>query len=219
VPDPSDSPPSSLSARGGRVPTAVLAIVALVVVLGAFAVGRMHPFEPTLPPIGSSVVETRPSPNVILAIRDLARLETANYHIERVIELADQQSRLFGLLHAKDALMLVAVGDVVAGVDLTKIGDADITADWAKRSVHVKLPPPEVFSVTLDNARTHVVTRTTDTLANRREDLEGVARTNAEASMRTAAIDAGILDRARTSAQHAVTELLRALGFETVTVD
>jgi hypothetical protein len=212
--DPRTPPP-----RDTRVPTAVLALIALLVVAGAFVAGRMRPFDPSLPPISSSAIDIHPTPNVIVAIRDLARLETVSYHIERVIEAADEQSHLFGLLRSKDALMLVAVGDVVAGVDLGKIGDADIVVDWPKRSVRVHLPPPEIFSVTLDNARTHVVTRTTDTLANRREDLEGVARSDAESSMRKAAADTGILDRAKTSAERSVRALLRALGFETVTLE
>jgi len=201
------------------VPTAVLALIAILVVGGAFAAGRMHPFEPTLPPISTSVVDIHPTPNVILEIRELSRLETASYHMERVIEAADEQSHLFGLLRSKDALMLVAVGEVVAGVDFQKVSDADIAVDWPKKSVRVHLPAPEIFTVAIDNARTHVVTRNTDTLATRREDLEGTARADAEASMRKAAVDAGILDRAKTSAERSVRALLQALGFESITID
>ena len=61
--------------------------------------------------MSSSSIEVRPTPNVIVAVHDLARLETADYHIERVIELADEQSRLFGLLRAKDALLPLDLGE------------------------------------------------------------------------------------------------------------
>jgi hypothetical protein len=194
---------------------AVLAAVvagALGVLLG---IGLKRPWS--LPPASSSETVVRPSPNVIVAVRELARLETTDYHVERVIELADEQERLFGLLHAKDALLLVAAGDVVAGVDLSKLADADITVDWENRRATVRLPEPEIFTVAIDNARTHVVTRTTDTLATRKEELEGRARSEAESSMRQGALEAGVLVRAKAGAERAVRELLRGLGLGEIT--
>ena len=168
---------------------------------------------------GADRVTVAPSPNVVLAMRDLSRLETSSYHMERVIELTDDQTHLFGLVKSRDALLLVAVGDVTAGVDLGKLGDGDVETDWAKRKVRVRLPAPEIFSTALDNARTHVVTRSTDILAQRHEDLEGKARAEAESSMKGGAVDAGILDRAQAGAEREVRSLLKSLGFEQVDVD
>jgi hypothetical protein len=173
----------------------------------------------SLPAASSSETTIRPSPNVILAVRDLSRLETTDYHVERVIELADEQERLFGLVHAKDALLLVAAGDVVAGVDLGKLADPDVTVDWPNHRATVHLPEPEIFSVAIDNARTHVVTRATDTLATRKEELEGRARNEAESSMRQGALEAGVLARAKAGAERAVRDLLHGLGVSDVTFD
>jgi hypothetical protein len=197
-----------------RAPVPWLTAALIASALAAFFVGRRS--AETVPSASSSVITVSPSPNVILAVRELARLETMDYHVERVIELADEQERLFGLVHAKDALLLVAAGDVVAGVDLTKLSDADFTVDWPSRRAHVRLPEPEIFAVTIDNARTHVVTRSTDTLATRREELEGHARREAETTMRQAALEAGVLPRAKTAAARAVAELLRGLGFTVI---
>jgi hypothetical protein len=213
VPEPFDLDPALWKRR------APFAALLAALTLGAFFLGRCHPFGDSLPPESSSVVTVQPSPNVILAVRELARLETTDYHVERVIELADEQVHLFGLVRAKDALLLVAAGDVVAGVDLRKIGDADLVVDWPRRQVRVRLPAPEIFSVAIDNARTHVVTRTTDTLATRKEELEGHARSEAESSMRQAALEAGVLPRAKVAAERAIAELLRGLGFEKVTFE
>jgi hypothetical protein len=207
----------ALDARHG-----ILAAIVIVLLVGVFFIGRAIPFEPHLPPVTTSVVEMKPTPNVIMAVRDLARLETADYHIERVIELTDKQTHLFGLFDAKDALLLVAAGDVVAGVDLERVHDEDVRIeeiDGGKRRVHLRLPPPEIFSVAIDNARTHVVHRTTDTLATRKEGLEGMARQEAESSMRKAAAEGGILDRARRGAERSLRELLRALGFDGVEIE
>ena len=211
----SDIPVSRRTVLIGVVATAFLA-GSLGILAGA---GLKRPFPWSLPLADSSETTTRPSPTVIMAVRDLARLETTDYHVERVIELADDQVRLFGLLHAKDALLLVAAADVVAGVDLAKIVDADLAIDWPNRRAHVHLPEPEIFSVAIDNARTHVVTRATDTLATRKEELEGRARSEAESSMRQAALEAGVLARANAGAERAVRELLRGLGLDAVTFD
>ena len=64
----------------------------------------------------------------------------------------------------------------------------------------------------LDEHETHVYSRETDVLAARNEQLEGEARFQAEEQMRKAAIDAGILDRARAGTDRTLRALLRSLG-------
>jgi hypothetical protein len=75
-----------------------------------------------------------------------------------------------------------------------------------------------VTSSTLDEHATHIYTRSTDVLANRNEQLEGEARRQAEEQMRKAAVDGGILVRARASADRTLRALLRSLGYEQVTI-
>ena len=211
---------------------AVLVIAVLVALVLAFFLGRAIPDGPPLPSSSTSRVDVRPTPNVLLAVRDLARLESATFHMERVIEMTDEQSKLFGLVRARDTLLLVAVGDVVAGVDLRKLGAGDVKVDDVsgddggdaraaekKKRVRIALPAAEIFSATLDSAKTHVFNRATDTFASRNEDLEGKARADAEASMLRAALDQGILERARASAERELRALLHSLGFEVVELE
>jgi hypothetical protein len=161
-------------------------------------------------------VGVRSTPGVIAAIRDVARLEATSFHIEKVIESSDAQSRLWGFLQTKDTLLLVAVGDVVAGVDLARLHDDDVRVDGPSKSVRVRLPAPEVISSTLDEHATHVYSRSTDVLAARNEQLEGQARLAAEEQMRKAAIDQGIIERARASAGRTIVALLHSLGYVNV---
>jgi hypothetical protein len=149
-------------------------------------------------------------------MRDMAKLDVTSFHIEKVVEARDEQSRLWGLLQPKDALLLVAVGDVVAGVDLAKLSDSDVHVYPSTRAIQVRLPAPEVTSSALDERATHVVSRSTDMLAERNEQLEGDARRRAEDQMRAAAIEAGILERARASTDRALRALLRSFGYEQV---
>jgi hypothetical protein len=190
---------------------AVIAAALLACVAAAFFAGR------TSRPGGAAArVDVSPTPVVVTAIRDMARLEATSYHVEKVVEASTAQPRLWGLLDTKDALLLVAVGDVVAGVDLAKVRDEDVRVDVAAGTVHIMLPVPEVLSSTLDQRATHVYSRTTDVLAERNEQLEGEARREAEDEMGKAAIEGGILDRARASAERTLRALLRSLGYERV---
>jgi hypothetical protein len=189
------------------------AIIASVAA-AAFLVGRAE--APSSP---SPRVDLRATPGVITAIHDVARLETTEFHVEKVVEVRDSQSRLWGLVNAKDALLLIAVGDVVAGVDLTKVRSEDVRVDAVARTVSVRLPAPQIVASKLDEAATHVYARSTDVLAARNEQLEGDARREAEEQMAKAAIDAGILDRARASADRTLRVLLRSFGYENVELD
>jgi len=171
-----------------------------------------------LPRATRSIVVVKPSPNVVTAIHELSRLESAEYHLERVMDVTDRQSRAFGLLEAEDSLLLVVAGDVVAGIDLSDIGDEDVEVDREKSRVHITLPPPEIFSARLDSKRTYVHSRSTDLLAKHNPRLESNARAKAEKELAAAAEEAGILNSAAGNASRSVRELVRALGFRDVSV-
>lgn len=160
----------------------------------------------------------RSTPSVVVAVRDLARLESVEYHVERVIDLRDQQSLLFGLIKTQDAILFVAVGEVTAGVDLSALREGDVVADRANGTASLTLPAAHVLSTRLDNERSWVYARTTDVLAQRHEDLETRARQEAERTLEQSAIAGGILDRARANAEQTVAALVRSLGYTNVTV-
>lgn len=191
----------------------VMTVVVLLILLvgGAFVLTVWRPFDG-----GPSAL--RSSPSVVTAVRDLARLESAEYHIERVIDLRDRQSRLFGLIRSQDAILFVAVGQVTAGVDLTELADGDVVVDRAGGTAVITLPPARVLSVRLDNERSWVYARSTDVLAQRKEDLETRARQEAERTLEQSAVDGGILDRARTNAERTIASFVRSLGYTSVSV-
>jgi hypothetical protein len=176
------------------------------------------PSLPVIPPLSSSVTVVHPTPNVLVAVKDLARLESASFHMERVIDLSDKQSMLFGLVRSEDAILLVAVADVSAGVDLQQLQADDIVADAPEKRVTITLPAPEVFHAELDNSKTYVHMRHTGALATRKENLETRARQEAERSLIEAALQAGLLKRASDNARHAVEGLVRGLGYQQVEV-
>jgi hypothetical protein len=171
-----------------------------------------------LPPATRHTEVLRDTPSVITSMRELAVLQTASFHVERVIDLRDRQSHLFGLVQAEDAVLLVAAGDVNAGVDLGQLRAEDVVVDPLAHTATLRLPPATVLSASLDNQATYVHTRRTDALARRQETLETRARQEAERSLRDAALAGGILQRAQDGAERTIRSLLRSLGYHTVQV-
>lgn len=171
------------------------------------------------PPPSSTVLLVRDAPNVVLAVRELRRLETAEAHIERVIDLKSKQSHLFGLVQSEDAVLLVASGQVTAGIDLGELTEGSVVVDTTKMSAKVTLPKAKIFSSRLDNTRTYVHSRSTDLLARRDESLETEARKAAEQEMLKAATDTGLIDRAQESGRRTVEGLVRSLGYTSVVVE
>lgn len=169
------------------------------------------------PEPGETVV-IRPTADVVVAVRDLARLESASFHMERIIDMSSHQARLGGLVQAEDSILLVAAADVVAGVDLAEMQDGDVVIEPDAHRAVITLPPVRVLSARLDNDRTYVYRRETDLLARRRESLETQARREAEDTLEHAALEAGILERAERNARRTIEALVRSLGYEHVEV-
>ncbi len=190
--------------------TAVL-LVGFLAIAGAIGLG-VASWMWTPPPASTSVVTVHSTPNVLVAVRDLARLETAEVHVEKVIDLTDTQSHMFGLVQASDAILLVAVGQATLGVDLSKLGEADISMDPTSKTATLHLPAPEVFQAGLDENATYVYTRTTSVLAKRNEQLETQARREAVAAIRKAADTPEMKNRAKVQAEKQITSLVRQLG-------
>ena len=159
-----------------------------------------------------TTTRVRSTPAVLGAVRALARLETVSFHMERVIDMRDRQTHLFGLFESEDAVLLVAAVDVIAGIDLSVVREGDLQVDRQSGALRLVLPPPILLSSRLDTDRTYVHSRTTDTLALSGRTLETRARQEAERSLREAALEAGILVRARENAEHTVRKLLESLG-------
>lgn len=187
--------------------------IAAAALLGGVLVWLARAGEP--PPAVTTA--TRPTAAILVAVRDLSRLEAAEMHMERVIQMTDTQRVVFGLGEAEDSILLVAAADVVAGVDLSEVGEDDVVVA-PDGAVTITVPRATVLSARLDSARTFVHARDTDLLAERSEDLESRARAEAERTLEAAAIEAGLLERAERSAARTLESLLHAVGHERVEV-
>jgi hypothetical protein len=145
-------------------------------------------------------------------IRAIARLETIQYTIEKVIT-AEVGQGTFGFAFG-DKLLFVAHGVVIAGIDMEKLQPGDMRLDNGVLYVH--LPPTEIFVATLDNEKSYVYDRSTGLLTKGSMNLETLARQSAEDEIRKAALEDGILTQGQTNAENYLLKFITALGYKTV---
>jgi hypothetical protein len=117
---------------------------------------------------------------------------------------------------AGDRLLLVVHGEAIAGVDLSKLQPSDVVVN--RQSISIHLPPAEIFTVRLDNAKTRVYSRDTGLFSSPDPNLEGEVRQEAERQLQAAALQDGILNTADKNARQTLTTMLMGLGFGNVDI-
>jgi hypothetical protein len=157
----------------------------------------------------------------IKQIQSLNRLETSSYSIERVIEANVERGNILDSILG-ERLLLIASGNVIAGVDMSKLKESDVIISADGKSITITLPPSEIFSKGLDNQRTRVYDRQTrigtQIIGGENKDLETQARLEGENSILQAACEGGIMQKAADEAQRSMEQFLRLLKFQEVQV-
>ena len=212
--------------RGNRGSTLVAVLILIVIAGGAYFVVQsirdmtqqtVAPFQQANSGLQTQVAALmHPSPTVIpdpatyiQEVRSLARLETIQYSVEKVIT-AETGQGAFGFLFG-DRLLFVAHGTVIAGIDMTKINPGDM--QLVNGVLHVRLPPSEIFVATLDNDKSYVYDRQTGALAKGDQNLETTARQAAVTEISKAAEADGILELAQQNAETYLARFFAALGY------
>jgi hypothetical protein len=142
-------------------------------------------------------------------VRALARLETIQYSVEKVIT-GETGGGTFKALFG-DKMLFVGHGTVIAGIDMEKLQPEDM--HFESGVLTVRLPPAEIFIATLDNEKSYVYQRDTGLLAKPDINLETLVRQNAEDEIRKAAIEDGILEQAQANAEAYLFKFFAALGY------
>ncbi len=149
---------------------------------------------------------------IIHDVRSLARLETIQYSLEKVI-VAESGQGPFGFLFG-DRLLFIAHGSVIAGIDLEKISPEDL---WIESGVlFVNLPEAEIFVSILDNDKSYIYDREVGALTRGNLELETAARQSAEAEILASALADGILVQAQINGENFLYRLFLDLGFPDV---
>lgn len=152
--------------------------------------------------------------SLVIRVRGLARLETVAMRVMHVGKI--RQS--FGVMPdklASDTITFLAVGDVVAGIDLSTITEHDVRVDRDGTLV-MRLPQSQIFMTRLDNKESHVIDRDTGLFRRADPGLETRVRQFGEDSIRGEAMKKGILPLANKNAETNLGQFLHTLGLQKI---
>jgi len=143
---------------GGLGTTLVLALV--IVVLGvALGVGLAR-YGSSLPIMGPLLGEKPPrtttGPVVVEGIQELDQLATVRW-TESVPVTKETGGAILDRLFNGEKVLVIATGEVEAGIDLGDIGKDDVSVN--SDTVTIDLPEPEILSASLDEEKTRVYDR------------------------------------------------------------
>jgi hypothetical protein len=210
----------------GRGSSTNLLVILVSLILGAvaLAVFLRHATSGVLARVATAITGRTTTfdtsvPAVVQRIQRLNRLETVVYSIDTIVEGSKSSVVLPDLL-AGDRILLVVHGQSIAGIDLTQLKPEDVRIDSKDggQSIHVTLPPSQLFITSIDNQHTRVYMRSTGVLVPADPNLETDTRAKAEQQLQQTALGDGILDAASKNARATVTTLLYSLGFRDVDV-
>ena len=170
----------------------VLTLVALAAMLWAFTGLGLYEVGRALR--GGKVHISVDQPTVVRQVRALQRMETVSYTMDKILS-GERENPILPKFLAGDRLLLVAHGEVIAGLDLSKLQPSDVEVHGS--SVSIRLPAAEIFTTRLDNAKTRVYSRDTGLFSTPDPNLEGEVREEAERQLQSSALEDGILKTAR----------------------
>jgi hypothetical protein len=149
-------------------------------------------------------------------VRALARLETIQYSVEKVVT-GETGGGTFQSLFG-DKILFVGHGTVIAGIDMSKLNPEDMRFENGVLSV--RLPPAEIFIAALNNEKSYVYERDTGIITKPDINLETLVRQKAEEEILKGALEDGILEQAQINAEAYLLKFFAALGYpNTIFID
>ena len=116
----------------------------------------------------------------------------------------------------RQKVLIIVHGTVIAGIDLSKLRPEDVTVSPDGKQVKVKLPEVEILSRYLDEGATQLYDHQTGLFTQPDSSLVIEAQQMGMSRVMQAACEGGIMKRATDDGQKALSEFLRAVGFEVI---
>jgi hypothetical protein len=144
---------------------------------------------------------------VLERISGLSQLTSVKYNYSSLVTSQRDMPDVLQFLYG-NKLVMVAVGHISAGIDLSQLTAQSVTQETGV--LRVQLPPPALQECFLNEQLSYVISQDTGVFAQELPELSSEARRYALAQFRDNALNEGILNEANTQAQTVLTELLRA---------
>ena len=203
----------------GKVMAGAIVVVALLVTAGKLGLD----FLPGLPdPFATETVD-RTQPPLLQSLQDVSRYQAATANFQVIVD-TEKDAKFMPSILRGERTVYAAAGSVDATVDFTTLDERSITVSPDGTSVTVNLPTPTLSEPRLDPEASRVVSRDRgllDRLGSVFSDSPTSDRPYllaAEAKMSDAAAASDLRARAETNTRAMLQNLLRALGYDQVTV-
>ncbi len=214
------SPERTRAPRRGLLTPVLLVVATIALVLLAQQAlrglpGRLNPF--------GTETKDRSGPVLLKSIRDLHRYEAASGSFQVIVDLEKDAKFLPGSLRGKRTLF-VGNGTVDAYVDFSKLGSGAVKVNEDRTAATVTLPRAQLEKTTLDPRSSYVyaterglIDRFGDFFSSNPNDQQQLY-VLASQKIQTAAGRSGLRERADANTKSMLENMLKALGFKTVTV-
>ena len=196
-----------------------------VVVLAALVVGvaKIADLMPSFSnPFGTKTVD-RSQPALLQALEDLSEYKAASGNFQVIVDL-EKDAKLMPAFLRGQRTLFIGAGSVDAVVDFGGLDQRAIAVSEDRRSVTITLPEPRLTEPVVDPKQSHVVSRERGLL----DRLGGVFSDSptserqlyalAGEKMQAAARESDLVARAEQNTTGMLQTMVRALGFEHVTV-
>lgn len=179
---------------------------------------------PTFTPHPQNILPTAtPSPTplptptpIVVGWHELGYLTSVEYTLQTVVEVEREQV-LLGVISSKDRVLLLAVGNVQAGIDMSAIKDKNVTINGT--TVKLTLPRAQVTGVELLPTETRIYDSEQSWFLSEYEGIEVEALNTARIQLESWAVDRNaILSQAEKTASRQLFSFLRQLGFEDIEI-
>lgn len=154
----------------------------------------------------------------MLGVQRLNELATAKQIIQVIIPKEENPRILQQPLPeflTGEKILLVAVGEVEAGINLDELGEDDVQVE--EKKVTIDLPEARILGSSLDEDKTELYDRDRGLLKIRGNDaLLEEARRDAEDTMVGVARENDIIEQAQNNAEDSIRVLVNSLGYEEV---
>lgn len=156
----------------------------------------------------------------IEALQQLSDLTTVRFNYARFVTSSQQMPRLLSALYG-NRLVMIAVGHIEAGIDMSQISEDSIQLDESEGIIRLTLPPPRLLRCYLNEQQTEIVERSSGLFAASQPALDNESRRYALRQFRDLAlqgignggeVERGILEEAQVQAEQVVEDFLRAFN-------
>lgn len=186
-------------------------VILIALLVGAIAVARPAVEQAFSGLVGAVSGETKTrgiSVPIVERIQNLSELTTVSFNFSHIVQSEVEMPPLLATLYG-DSMVMVAVGHIEAGIDLSQLTEEDVVQEG--NTITVQLPPPQLLNCFLDDNLSEVVERTTGVFAPQNVELDNQTRRFALRQFRDMALEDGILDNASQEAVERIEQLVTFL--------